>query len=149
MALSPRALLRFGEMYRQRGVQDGRRVLPEAWIEDSWIARARSPFSGDDYGYGWFLRAVGGRQAAYARGFGGQLVVVVPSLAMTVASTSNQTTRTRVDASGDAPWSLIGEGLVPAAERAADGGNRAGGRPPPERDPGRATTEQETKCTHE
>src|SRR3546814_11645701 len=133
MALSPRALLRFGEMYRQRGVQDGRRVLPEAWIEDSWIARARSPFSGDDYGYGWFLRAVGGRQAAYARGFGGQLVVIVPSLAMTVVVTSDQTNSSRVDADGDALWSLSGAGLVPAAARADRRGQRGGRQADPRR----------------
>lgn len=116
MALSPRELLRFGEMYRQGGALDGQRILSEAWVETSWTPRTRSVFSGDGYGYGWFLRDVGGgRMAAYARGFGGQYVIVVPSLAMTVVITSNTTTRLRVDGYGDALWSLIEDGLVPAA----------------------------------
>lgn len=119
MALAPRDLLRFGELYRRGGIFDGRRVLPESWIDASWTARTRSPFSGDEYGYGWFLRMVGGYEAAYARGFGGQLVVVVPELGMTVVATSDQTTRTRVDAYGDALWALIADGLVPAARAAA------------------------------
>jgi len=57
----------------------------------------------------------GGRMAAYARGFGGQYVIVVPSLAMTVVVTSRTDTRLRVDAYGNALWSLIEDGLVPAA----------------------------------
>ena len=118
MLLSPRALLRFGELYRRGGEIDGRRVLPESWIAASWKPRTRSPFSGDAYGYGWFLRDVGGHMAAYARGFGGQFVIVVPSLEMTVVITSDTTTRLRVDGYGDALWSLVSDGLVPAAQRA-------------------------------
>lgn len=116
MALSPRELLRFGELYRQGGARNGQRILSKSWVETSWTPRTRSVFSGDGYGYGWFLRDVGGgRMAAYARGFGGQYVIVVPSLAMTVVITSNTTTRLRVDGYGDALWSLIEDGLVPAA----------------------------------
>ena len=73
-------------------------------------------FSGDGYGYGWFLRDVGGgHTAAYARGFGGQYVIVVPSLAMTVVVTSDTDTRLRVDGYGDALWSMIENHLIPAA----------------------------------
>jgi len=116
MLLSPRALLRFGEMYRRGGVLDGTRVLSEDWIASSWTSRTNSPFSGDAYGYGWFLRDMGGgRMAAYARGFGGQFLIVIPSLAMTVVVTSGTGTRLRVDGYGDDLWSLIEDALVPAA----------------------------------
>lgn len=116
MTLSPRALLRFGELYRRGGEFEGRRILSENWVATSWEPRTRSVFSGDGYGYGWFLRDVGeGRMAAYARGFGGQYVIVVPSLAMTVVITSDTKTRLRVDDYGDALWSLVENGLVPAA----------------------------------
>ncbi len=47
-------------------------------------------------------------------------MIVVPSLAMTVVVTSNTTTRLRVDGYGDALWSLIEDGLVPAALAAVD-----------------------------
>ncbi|MGH6914480.1 MAG: serine hydrolase domain-containing protein, partial [Geminicoccales bacterium] len=39
MALSPQALLRFGEMYRRGGVHEGRRILPASWVEASWTPR--------------------------------------------------------------------------------------------------------------
>ena len=85
-------------------------------MEISWVPRTRSVFSGDGYGYGWFLRdAGGGHTAAYARGFGGQYVIVVPSLAMTVVVTSDTDTRLRVDGYGDALWSMIENHLIPAA----------------------------------
>lgn len=116
MALSPRELLKFGELYRRGGEIDGRRILPESWVQTSWIPRTHSVFSGDGYGYGWFLRDVGGgHSAAYARGFGGQYVIVVPSLAMTVVVTSDTNTRLRVDGYGDALWSMIEDHLIPAA----------------------------------
>jgi CubicO group peptidase (beta-lactamase class C family) len=116
MALSPRALLQFGELYRRGGEVDGRRILPEAWVQTSWTPRTRSVFSGDGYGYGWFLRDVGGgRVAAYARGFGGQYVIVIPSLAMTIVIISDTATRLRVDGYGDALWSMVEDKLIPAA----------------------------------
>ncbi|MCA0994587.1 serine hydrolase domain-containing protein [Alloyangia pacifica] len=89
MGLTPRGLLRIGEMVRQNGGWQGRQVVPQRWIETSWQPRARSPFSGDQYGYGWFLTRFDGAQAAYARGYGGQMLVVVPEREMVIAITSD------------------------------------------------------------
>ncbi|PZQ50417.1 MAG: 6-aminohexanoate hydrolase [Rhodovulum sulfidophilum] len=91
MALSPRALARFGAMILAGGAWQGAEVVPGAWIERSWEPRARSPFSGDQYGWGWFLTRFGGAEAAYARGYGGQMLVVIPSRATVVAITSDPT----------------------------------------------------------
>ncbi|WP_226621782.1 serine hydrolase domain-containing protein [Alloyangia pacifica] len=89
MAVTPRGLLRIGEMVRRGGQWEGRQVVPQRWLETSWQPRARSPFSGDAYGYGWFLTRFDGAQAAYARGYGGQMLVVVPEREMVVAITSD------------------------------------------------------------
>ncbi len=90
MLLSPRALLRFGELYRRGGVTaDGERVLPESWVRESWTPRTRSFFTGHAYGYGWFLTEARGHAVAYAWGFGGQMLHVVPSLALTAVMTSD------------------------------------------------------------
>src|SRR5690606_38559533 len=72
MAMSPRALLAFGDLYRAGGVTpSGERLLSEAWIEASWTPHTRSRF-GDDYGYAWFLRRMAGEEVRYAWGYGGQ-----------------------------------------------------------------------------
>ena len=89
MALSPRALLRFGELYRQGGSLDGARVLPESWIRASWRPLTSSPFTGHSYGYGWFVAQAGRHAVYYAWGYGGQMLYVLPDLALTVVITSD------------------------------------------------------------
>jgi CubicO group peptidase (beta-lactamase class C family) len=89
MRLSPMAMLRFGEMHRLGGVWNGKQILRKDWIETAWEPRTRSPFSGDAYGYGWFISQAGGRKFVYARGYGGQMIYIVPSLELTVVVTSD------------------------------------------------------------
>ena len=89
MALTHQAMIRFGEMYRQGGVYDGQQVLSRDWVERSLQSRTRSPYSGLSYGYGWFLGNAGGASYALARGYGGQVICIVPELALAVALTSD------------------------------------------------------------
>lgn len=89
MAISPLGLARIGDMVLNGGQIDGQRVVSQAWLQTSWQPRVRSPFSGDQYGYGWFLTRFGGQDAAYARGYGGQMLVVVPQRRLTIAISSD------------------------------------------------------------
>lgn len=90
MTMTPRSLLAFGELYRRGGITaGGERVLPADWIERSWTPRTESRFTGDDYGYGWFVRDIAGERVAYAWGFGGQMLYVVPALGITAVMTSD------------------------------------------------------------
>ena len=118
MSLSPMALLRFGEAWRRGGEWEGRRVIEPSWVEASWTQRTRSPFSGDAYGYGWFLTRMGDHRVAYARGYGGQMVYVAPSLALTVVVTSDPGRPARSDGHVGALNALMAEILLPAAEAA-------------------------------
>lgn len=89
MAMSPRSLLAFGELYRNGGRNKaGEQVVSESWVTESWKVRTHSIYSGDGYGYGWFVRDIGGQPVNYAWGFGGQMLYIVPSLGLTVAMTS-------------------------------------------------------------
>jgi len=117
MALSPMAMLAFGEMYRRDGrTADGTTVLTRGWVESSFVPRTRSPFSGLDYGYGWFLGRRGGRRVALARGYGGQLIALVPELALTIVVTSDPTRPARSEGYFGELMALIGETVVPEAE---------------------------------
>src|SRR5688572_6982239 len=91
MVLTPRQMLAFGEMYRNDGQVNGRQILSKAFIEDTFEPRGRSRISGREYGYGWWMRDMAGRKASYAWGFGGQYIVLVPSLDLTIVSTSAAT----------------------------------------------------------
>ncbi len=92
MAMTAGSLLAFGEVYRNGGrTADGRQVIPADWIAQSWTQRTTSRFSGDGYGYGWFLRQIGGEDVKFGWGYGGQMIYIVPSLGLTVAMTSRDT----------------------------------------------------------
>jgi len=91
MALAPLALARFAETWRRLGRYAGTRVVSADWVEAAWTPRTRSPWSGDRYGYGWFLTRFAGAEVAYARGYGGQMVYVVPSRELSVVVTSDPT----------------------------------------------------------
>lgn len=119
MALSPNALLRFGEMHRQRGLWNGGRVVSREWIEQAWQPRTLSPFSGDCYGYGWFIDTARGHPVRYARGYGGQLVHVTPDLGLTVVITSDPTRPARSGGYFGALKSLLADEIIPAIQAAA------------------------------
>lgn len=91
MAMTPRSLLAFGEIYRTGGLsRDGERLVSEEWIEQSFRPRTASRFTGDGYGYGWFTRSIAGADVFYGWGYGGQMIYVVPELELTVAMTSDE-----------------------------------------------------------
>ena len=125
MLMSPQALLRFGELYRQGGVIDGRRILSEGWIAESWRARTTSPWSGNPYGYGWFSQTSGGHDVHFAWGYGGQMLFIVPDLELTVVMTSDPSPHPRAESHVPALHALLDRGIIPAAER-------GGGYAPPD-----------------
>ncbi len=120
MRLSPRALARFGELYRLDGTVDGKRILPAGWVRTSWTPRATSPWSGQDYGYGWFLTTMRGHPVRFAWGYGGQMVYVVPDLRLTIVMTS-AADAPRDTGHIDALHRLVADGVIPAAEAGATG----------------------------
>lgn len=91
MAMTPRQLLEFGDLYLNGGrTRDGVQVLPENWVRASFVARTLSPRErGRFYGYGWWIRDMAGYATFYAWGYGGQFVFVVPDLDLVVVTTSD------------------------------------------------------------
>ncbi len=88
MALRPTAMLRIATLVRDGGKFDGRQVVSSDWIAASTQPRARSPWSGLSYGYGWFLSRSG---FVLGRGYGGQIIAAHPNRDLAVAITSDPT----------------------------------------------------------
>lgn len=94
MAMTPRQMLAFGEMYLRQGRVGDRQILPAQWVRDTFVPRGRS-LRGDrddrEYGYGWWMRTLAGQRTYYAWGYGGQFIFVVPALDLVVVTTSATT----------------------------------------------------------
>lgn len=115
MALTLRAMIRFGEMYRNGGRAGNNQVLSEAWVNRSLVTVTRSVFSGLGYGYGWFLGESGGVSYALARGYGGQIICIVPELMLTIAITSDPTRLARSTGYFGDLLRLIENDIIPLA----------------------------------
>lgn len=129
MAMSPRSLLAFGELYRNGGrTPGGEQLISPEWIETSWRQRTNSRYTGDGYGYGWFLRTIGGRDVRYAWGYGGQMLYIVPDLGLTVVMTSEEDNPSARNGHRDDLHALLAEiiGAVEAGEQADAGAAREG-----------------------
>ncbi len=85
--LSPREMAKFGFLYLNRGVWDGKQIVPADWIDESTQTQVKA--GGDyDYGYQWWIRPVAGCPSYRGWGRNGQFIVVVPELDLVIAVTS-------------------------------------------------------------
>ena len=95
------------------GTWRGTEVVPADWIETSWQPRALSPWSGDEYGYGWFLTELAGERTFYGRGFGGQILYALPDLGLTVVMTSDPLRPARTEGHVGDLRRLAAEAIIP------------------------------------
>jgi CubicO group peptidase (beta-lactamase class C family) len=93
--MRPRDMAKVGQLYLDGGVWQGRRILSEEWIQESWGRYGRlAPLdrNGHQYGYLWWHHrySVGDGiiETLEARGNGGQYIFVVPSRELVVVITS-------------------------------------------------------------
>ncbi len=106
LALAPADMLRFGQLYRQRGAWGMDQVLPEEWVDES--TRPQMPVSkGINYGYQWWVRPNG---IYNALGWGGQQIIILPKQDMVVVFTAGIR-----DASWNTFDDLLTGYLIPAA----------------------------------
>ena len=111
-----RDFARLGLLYLRDGIWDGRRVLPEGWVD---FARTPAPgVSQDIYGAGWWLNPQQGRgqplptlietgrerDAFRAQGFLGQVIMDVPSKDLVVV-------RLGLTPDADRGWAAVGDWL--------------------------------------
>jgi CubicO group peptidase (beta-lactamase class C family) len=126
MAMTPRSLLAFGELYRRGGLgPDGTRILSEDWIAQSWTPRTTSRFHDGRYGYGWFIDTFAGHEGRYGWGYGGQMIYIIPDLALTVAITSAEDQPSARSGYVQDLHRLVSETIIPAAEARRAGAQKS------------------------
>ncbi|MFE0015944.1 serine hydrolase domain-containing protein [Mesorhizobium sp. NPDC059054] len=84
--LSARDAARFGQLYLNGGSWAGKQIVPAAWVKESTTAYSWTKRGRQGYGYMWWVLSPEewGPNAAYAAGFGGQVIAYVPSKKLVV-----------------------------------------------------------------
>lgn len=94
MYLTPRDMMKFGELYLNKGKSKGKQILSENWIKDSFKNYRVLENTADKNGYGYlwwhYNYEFNGEsiESIEARGTGGQYIFVLPKLEMVVIITS-------------------------------------------------------------
>ena len=116
--ITPRDMIKIGQLILNRGEYNGQRIISSAWI-DQTIAQQIStnnaqPY-GPGYGYCWWIGKNSKGSHAFANGWGGQFIVVVPDLNLVVSASNNWSGVPMNDANNN--WyntiRLIMESIVP------------------------------------
>lgn len=92
LELHPRDMIRFGQLYADKGMYNEKRIISEAYV-----AEATSPQQPEDsnfrqgqgYGLGWWLGEDKGVKGFMAQGFAGQVIAVAPQFDLVFAITHN------------------------------------------------------------
>lgn len=108
LVVRPRDMLKFGILYANKGVFNGKRVLSEEWVR-----RATSEeITNFKYNYFWwrFNKTVKGKNIYYysATGFGGQNITIVPELDLVIVATNS------ASGAGLSPKNIIRNVLIPS-----------------------------------
>ena len=82
-------LARFGLMYLNGGIWQGRQIVPADWVEASTTTQATRASDGSRYGYQWWVRTFRGHEAFVAQGHYGQYIIAVPDLSLLIAINSD------------------------------------------------------------
>jgi len=95
--LRPRDMAKLGQLYLQKGIWNGDRVISREWVEASaqesiTLPSSENPWPGFVYGYGyqWWLGNyyTGNTHTCFAAGWGGQYIYILPDLEMVVVITA-------------------------------------------------------------
>ncbi len=95
MYLRPRDMLKFGQLYLNKGQWNGQQIISEAWINQSFEKHTvlENTTEKDAYGYLWWHKTYDVKglkiKSIEARGAGGQVIFVLPELNAVAAITSS------------------------------------------------------------
>lgn len=86
-----RDLLKIGQLYLNKGMWHGIEIIPKTYINQSGKTQISGNFFGTqiNYGYMWFTETISGYNVFFAKGYGGQYLMVIPDLDMTILCTSD------------------------------------------------------------
>lgn len=106
MYLKPHDMAKIGWLYLNKGRWNGKRIMPEKWVEESTRGHIDATLF-DQYGYQWWVDAAGYYMAV---GYKGQFIFVVPQKNLVAAFTGDLIGR-----SFKQPKKMLDNYIIPAA----------------------------------
>ncbi|WP_439873409.1 serine hydrolase domain-containing protein [Bacillus mycoides] len=101
LTLTARDMVKFGHLYLNEGIYDGKQILSKSWVQESI---AMNP---NRYGYLWWLREEEGIFSYCAMGDGGNVICCIPEMELLVVIASGI-----IPEAGDR-WKLIKDCILP------------------------------------
>jgi CubicO group peptidase (beta-lactamase class C family) len=88
--MTARDLARLGNLYINNGKVDDKQLISKEWITKSTTNYKKNKISWGPAGYGylWWLDEIEGLNTTIALGFGGQYIINIPDLKMTIVTTA-------------------------------------------------------------
>jgi len=120
LALSPRDMLKIGQMILDDGIYQGQRVISSQWLQDSFRTYTRSNYNPYNYGYMWWKKPVGQYQVHFAWGYGGQYIFMIPALDAVVVITGSLRYASQSRSYRDPVFSLLREDIIPMLQERLD-----------------------------
>jgi CubicO group peptidase (beta-lactamase class C family) len=112
LRLTAADLVKFGELYLNDGAWHGRQLVPAEWVEQVTTPSELQP----QYGLMWWLYTWNGHRVYAARGYEGQLIVVVPDQESVTAIASANRQEYPMD--DEALFPLMNEVIIPTLDGA-------------------------------
>ncbi|MEI2316904.1 serine hydrolase domain-containing protein [Bacillus paramobilis] len=101
LTLTVKDMAKFGQLYLNEGIHNGKQILSKSWIKES------TEMNQNQYGYLWWLREEAGIFSYCAMGDGGNVICCVPEKELVVAIVSE------VIPNAEDRWKLIKECILP------------------------------------
>jgi CubicO group peptidase (beta-lactamase class C family) len=82
-------MAKIGLLYLNGGSFEGKQIVSEAWISKALTPYVATIGYGEySYGYGWWLGYANTTEYAYALGYGGQFIFIIPELDLVITATN-------------------------------------------------------------
>ncbi|MEX0845019.1 MAG: serine hydrolase [Balneolaceae bacterium] len=117
LAMTPKDLLKIGQMILNGGIWKNQRIVSKEWVHDSFQTYTRSNFNPYDYGYMWWNRPVGEFDVYFAWGFGGQYLFMIPELNAVTVITSFLENATQRRTYKEPIFDLLKDDIIPFLEQ--------------------------------
>jgi CubicO group peptidase (beta-lactamase class C family) len=91
LKITPHDMVKIGQLILNRGEYNGKRIISQQWIDEtisSKISTNNSMAFGPNYGFCWWTGSNQKGNYVFANGWGGQFIVVVPSMKLVVVATN-------------------------------------------------------------